>query len=143
MCSLSVTSSNRLVLGNVWFTRALYPNTRSMDALILLVPSAFSTQGLKALYFSRLKKYQPSAGKKGGIVGTTAFYAQTHYSIGPAPAQTHCLDRLMKQPKAAHYTKTTREPTRQGNPKTRVGSRVPPAGHLTTYGKIRNVYIYS
>ena len=73
LCSLLVTSSSRLVLGNVRFTRALYPNTRSMDALILPVPSAFSTQGLKAPYFSRLKKYQPSAGKKGGIMGTTDF----------------------------------------------------------------------
>ena len=73
MCSLSVTSSSRLVLGNVRYTLALYLNTRSMDALILLVPSTFSTQGLKAPYFFRLKKYQPSAGKKGGIVGTTAF----------------------------------------------------------------------
>ena len=73
MCSISITSSSPLVLGNVRFTRALYPDTRSMEALILPVPSTFSTQGLKAPYFSRLKKYQPSAGKKGGIVGTTAF----------------------------------------------------------------------
>ena len=36
-------------------------------------PFNFSTQCLKAPYFSRLKKYQPSAGKKGGIVGTMTF----------------------------------------------------------------------
>ena len=90
--SLLMISSHRLMLRSMWFTCALYPNTRSMHALILPVPSTFSTQGLKAPYFSRLKKYQPSAGKKGSIVGTMAFSAQTHCSIG--------LDPLFNRPGA-------------------------------------------
>ena len=36
---------------------------------------------------------------------------------------------------AAHNIKTTHEPTRRCSPRTRLGSRVPPAGHLTAYGK--------
>ena len=44
-----------------------------MHSLILPVPSAFSTQGLEASYFPQLKKHQPLAGEKGGIVSTMAF----------------------------------------------------------------------
>ena len=47
-----------------------------------------------------------------------------------------CADPLPGPPhEAAHYIKTTQEPTRRCSPRTRLGSRVPLAGHLTAYGK--------
>ena len=45
----------------------------SMHTFILSVLSTFYTKGLKASYFSRLKKHQPLVRKKGGIVSTVAF----------------------------------------------------------------------
>ena len=89
---------------------------------------------LRTIIFSSLSPFSFLHSRSKSIVffpieEVSTFSARTGPLLGPSH-------------EASHYIKTTREPTRQGSPKTRVGSRVPPAGHLTTYGKIRKVYIY-
>ena len=62
-----------------------------------------------------------------------------HDFLGPDPlfnrpgARASLLPGLAHE--AAHDIKTTQEPTRRCSPRTRLGSRDPPASHLTAYGK--------
>ena len=102
-------------------------------------PFSFMHSRSKSTVFFPIEEVSTFSREKAGHCGY-------HDFLGPNPLLNRLSARtgsLLGPPhEAAHYTKTTREPTRQGSPKTRVGSRVPPVGHLTTYGKIRKVYIY-
>ena len=126
------------MLRNMWFTRALYPNTRSMHTLILSVPSTSSTQGLKVSYFSRLKKHQPSTGEKRGhceycgFLGSNPLLNRLGTRAGPPPSLPH---------EEAHYIKTTREPTKRCSPRTCLGSQVPQLVILPHMGNLLRVNI--
>ena len=66
-------------------------------------------------------------------------HCRYHDFLGPYPLLNRLGARagLLSGPahKAAHNIKTKQEPTRRCSPRTRLGSRVPPAGHLTAYEK--------
>ena len=102
-------------------------------------PFSFFHSRSKSIVFFPTEEVSTFSREKGGHCGYYGF-------LGPNPLLNRPsarTDPLFGPPnEAAHYTKTTREPIRQGSPKTRVGSRVPPTGHLTTDGKISKVYIY-
>ena len=105
-------------------------------------PFSFLHSRSKSTVFFPTEEVSTLSWEKGGHCGYHDFLGPNPLLNRHWPAQTYCLARLMKRPKATHYTKTTLEPTRRCSPKTLVGSRVLPAGHLIAYGKIRKIYIY-
>ena len=78
-----------------------------------LSPFNFLHSRFKSTVFSPKEEAQTFSRGKGGHCEYRDLWAQTHYSVGLGPGPPH---------EAAHYIKTTQEPTRLCSPRTRLGS---------------------
>ena len=95
-------------------------------------PFNFLHSRFKCTVFFQTEETPTFSWKKGG-------YCEYHGFLGPDPLLNRTGARVGPLPgppqEAAHYIKTAQEPTRRCSLRTRLGSRVPPVGHLTAYGK--------
>ena len=98
-------------------------------------PFNFLYSRFKNIVFFPTREVPIFSREKGGHCVYYGFLSPDPLLSRPGATQAHCLACLMKLPKASHYIKTTQEPTKRCSPRTRLGSRVPLAGHLTAYGK--------